>query len=318
MSAADVGARPVTEVAAAVIERADGSFLLAQRPAGKPYSGYWEFPGGKIESGETPARALVRELEEELGIAVTQACPWITRMYVYTHATVRLHFFRVLGWTGEPHGRENQAFEWQRAEATTVSPMLPANAPVLAALALPKIYAVTNAGEMGVPDFLARLDRALQRGLRLIQFREKTMPKKAARDLFDQVLKRAHAYGARVLINSAHDFARYGMADGTHLSAAELALTSARPAAGLCAASCHNAAELTQAAKLGCDLVVLGPVSATVSHPQDRILGWEGFGSLLAGQPMPVYALGGMHSGDLATAWQHGAHGIAMMRAVWE
>ena len=80
-----------TEVAAAVIER-PGEFLLAQRPAGKPYAGFWEFPGGKIEPGEDARAALVRELREELGIEVREATPWITRMYAYTHATVRLHF----------------------------------------------------------------------------------------------------------------------------------------------------------------------------------------------------------------------------------
>ena len=103
-------ARPV-EVAAAVILRPDGRFLLAQRPAGKVYAGYWEFPGGKVEPGEPARAALKRELHEELGIEVTRAYPWITREYVYPHAHVRLNFFRVLGWEGEPHSREGQALQ---------------------------------------------------------------------------------------------------------------------------------------------------------------------------------------------------------------
>ncbi|MBA2484433.1 MAG: NUDIX domain-containing protein, partial [Nitrosomonas sp.] len=78
--------------------RPDGSFLLARRPEGKPYPGYWEFPGGKIETGESPLAALERELQEELGIHITLAYPWITRVFTYTHATVRLHFFRVTTW----------------------------------------------------------------------------------------------------------------------------------------------------------------------------------------------------------------------------
>src|SRR5512141_2805546 len=98
----------ISEVAAAVIVRPDGEFLLAQRPAGKPYPGYWEFPGGKIEPGEDAHAALVRELNEELGIDVTAATPWITRVYAYTHATVRLHFFRVSAWEGEPQPLEDQ------------------------------------------------------------------------------------------------------------------------------------------------------------------------------------------------------------------
>ena len=94
------------EVAAAVILRADGSFLIARRPPGKVYAGYWEFPGGKIEPGEPASGALARELHEELGINVVRAYPWITRVHAYSHATVQLNFFRVLEWSGVPHPRE--------------------------------------------------------------------------------------------------------------------------------------------------------------------------------------------------------------------
>ncbi len=103
----------MVEVAAAVIQRADGSFLLAQRPQGKVYAGYWEFPGGKVEAGERAAGALARELNEELGVVVETAYPWITRVFTYPHATVRLNFFRVTWWRGEPHPREHQAIAWQ-------------------------------------------------------------------------------------------------------------------------------------------------------------------------------------------------------------
>src|SRR6188472_1302006 len=140
----------ITEVAAAVIERPDGSFLLAQRPEGKPYPGYWEFPGGKIEAGEDVATALARELKEELGIEVRESMPWITRVYAYTHATVRLHFWRVTRWDGEPQRLEDQDIKWQRVEAPDVSPMLPANAPVLAALALPAVMIVSDAARKGI------------------------------------------------------------------------------------------------------------------------------------------------------------------------
>ena len=141
----------LTEVAAAVIERraADGvfEFLLGQRAPGTFYPGYWEFPGGKVESGETPHAALLRELGEELGIGVTRADPWLRREHVYEHAHVRLNFFRVRDWCGELHDHVHSALAWQRADGLTVAPMLPANAPVLAALALPDFCAITHAGE---------------------------------------------------------------------------------------------------------------------------------------------------------------------------
>src|SRR6185436_8127014 len=132
----------VIEVAAAVIQRPDGSFLLAERPPGKVYAGYWEFPGGKAEPGEPAAQALSRELHEELGIEVETAYPWITRVFTYPHGTVRLRFFRVTRWRGDPHPREEQAIAWHRAGDAMLSPMLPANAPVLASLALSAEYAI--------------------------------------------------------------------------------------------------------------------------------------------------------------------------------
>jgi 8-oxo-dGTP diphosphatase len=105
----------ITRVAAAVIVRCDGRVLLAQRPEGKAYAGYWEFPGGKLEPGETPAQALARELREELGLVVRRAAPWLVQEYVYPHAHVELNFFRVFAWDGEPHGHDGQAFAWQFA-----------------------------------------------------------------------------------------------------------------------------------------------------------------------------------------------------------
>ncbi len=120
-------------VAAAVLVRPDGQVLLAQRPAGKPYEGYWEFPGGKLEPGESPRAALVRELHEELGITVRRAAPWLVQEFVYPHAHVELHFFRVFAWDGELHGRDGQAFAWQTPGRFTVAPLLPAKATVSAA-----------------------------------------------------------------------------------------------------------------------------------------------------------------------------------------
>ncbi len=109
----------IVEVSVAVLQRPDGSFLLAQRPAGKIWAGYWEFPGGKVEPGETAREALLRELREELGITVETAYPWLTRVFIYPHATVRLNFFRVTAWSGELFGHEGQEFAWQGTSSST-------------------------------------------------------------------------------------------------------------------------------------------------------------------------------------------------------
>ncbi len=171
----------VVRVAAAVIVRADGAVLLAQRPSGKPYAGYWEFPGGKLEPGETPAHALSRELREELGITVRTASPWLVQEFVYPHAHVELHFFRVRAFDGEPAGHDGQAFAWQDPPAIDVAPLLPANTRVLAALTLPAVYAITCASDLGDAVFVERLQRALAAGVRLIQVREPELAHRATR-----------------------------------------------------------------------------------------------------------------------------------------
>ena len=298
------------EVAAAVIQRADGAFLLARRPAGKAYAGYWEFPGGKIEPGEAAERALARELREELGIEPEIAYPWLTREYVYPHAAVRLHFFRVTSWRGAPHPHEGQQIVWQRRGESLVAPMLPANAPVLAALALPHEYAVTDATRLGVAPMLKRIRQRLSEGLRLIQVRDRGL---ADRDAFVQdVVDLARPYGAKVLVSGGH---RLG--DGAHYTAAQLGMLAKRPLEGLAAASCHEAAELARAAALGLDFAVLGPLKPTPTHPGAAPMGWGRFAEMVRGATIPVFAIGGLSPSDLESAWRAGAHGLAMVRGSW-
>jgi 8-oxo-dGTP diphosphatase len=307
----------IVDVAAAVILRPDGAFLLACRPAGKVYAGYWEFPGGKVEPGEGLADALARELHEELGIDVVSATPWITRLFSYPHATVRLHFFRVFAWRGDPHPKEAQDICWQRLSEPLAAPMLPANAPVLASLALPQEYAITHAAVLGVEAQLARIDARLAAGLRLLQLREPSLEAGIRAAFARAVVERAHRVGARVLINDDSALVDAVGADGVHVPARRLMELSARPAHPLVAASCHDARELAQAMRLAFDFVLLGPVKATPSHPGAQTLGWAGFDALAAGASIPVYAIGGLRPGDLDLARRHGAHGLAMITGSW-
>jgi 8-oxo-dGTP diphosphatase len=302
----------VVEVAAAVILRADGTFLLARRPHGKAYAGYWEFPGGKVEAGEAVESALARELHEELGIEVLRAYPWITRVYAYPHATVRLHFFRVFSFKGEPYPRENQAIAWQRLDARMVAPMLPANAPVLAALGLPDEYAITDAGRMGSDAMLAALERRLRGGLALLQVREPLMKEPEREAFTGAAIELAHRHGCRVLAKES-----FPGADGIHFTASQSLTIGGRPARGLAAASCHTRHELERAMRLGMDFAVLGPVKPTSSHLAQPGFGWEEFASIARGSSIPVYAIGGLDRADLEDAWRAGAHGVAMLSGAW-
>lgn len=121
--------KPPVEVVVGILMKDDGDVLLGQRPEGKPYAGYWEFPGGKVEPGESLFDALRRELIEELGVEILDAEPWCCVEYVYPHAHVRLHFFISRRWRGEPQSLEGQAFAWQGHVA--VEPMLPATIPLI-------------------------------------------------------------------------------------------------------------------------------------------------------------------------------------------
>jgi 8-oxo-dGTP diphosphatase len=319
----------LVEVAAAVLQKPDGSFLLAQRPAGKIWAGYWEFPGGKIEQGETPYLALVREIREELGLTIETAYPWLTRVFTYPHATVRLNFFRVMAWRGKLHPHEGQEFAWQPSLLSSerersqiggnilVSPLLPANAPILRALSLPPVYAISNVQELGEKVFMHRLETGLRNGLRLVQLREKHLAHDALRNLALRVVPLVQMHGAKVLLNGDAALALEVGADGVQLTGAQLTELHTRPAVKWCAASCHNVAELRSAEALGCDFALLSPVLPTTSHPGAPHLGWEDFASIAAGSSIPVYALGGMQPGDMETAWRYGAHGVALLRQAW-
>ena len=316
------------DVAVGVVFRDDGAVLIGQRLPGKPYAGWWEFPGGKFEAGEDAAAALARELDEELGIEVLESRPWVVREHVYEHAHVRLHFRRVVRWRGEVTSREGQAFVWRFPAAVDVGPLLPAAIAPIGWLGLPGEYAISDAGTLGIDAFLAALSRRLQDGgplLRLLQVREPTLQADAFAALFEGICDRVRGSQVRLLVNSRHPARFWSLAadrtsGGVHYTGRDLAsaaAASSKPSLPLAGASCHRPGELAMAGKVGIDLVVYGPVAKTSSHPDAVALGWHTFQEQIARTPVPVYALGGMSQVDLDAAMRCGAHGIAMQRAAW-
>lgn len=319
-----MSAIPVVDVAVGVVLRDDGHVLIAQRPAGKVYAGWWEFPGGKLERGESVADALARELHEELGLDVVESTPWVVRGHVYPHATVRLWFRRVRRWRGEPRSREGQRFAWQPAHAIDVAPLLPAAIAPIGWLRLPSLYRISCAAELGVAAFERALDRSLEAGaesrdgtLLLLQLREPDLPACELERLFGRLRERRERHPLRIVVSSRHPASFARAVDGVHLTASDLAAARDRPGMRWVGASCHAGADLSRADALGCDFAVLGPVRPTASHPGARGMGLDGVTREAAAAPLPVYALGGLLASDLPRAEEAGAHGVAMMRAAW-
>lgn len=307
-------------VAAAVLADAGGRILLARRTEGRDLAGAWEFPGGKLENGESPTAGLARELHEELGIAVDPAdcSPLIAVPFAYADKRILLDVFRIARWQGVPRGLENQALAWAPPERLHRYPMPPADRPVIAALRQPEGYPITPEPGDDHAAFVERIERLLAAGWRRIQLRARCLGTEALRPLAAQVAARCREAGAELLLNGDIALARE-LALGVHLRADQLAGLKRRPLpeGQPVAASCHDADELARAEALGVDFAVLGPVRPTASHPDAAPLGWNGFAALRERTTLPLYALGGLRPDDIAQARRHGAQGVAGISAFW-
>ena len=303
-------------VAVGVLRRSDGRVFAAQRLPGRHLGGQWEFPGGKLEPGETARAALERELREEVGIEIVDPRPLIRFPCDYPDRPVLLDVFEVSGWRGRPHGREGQAIEWVAPGELRRRELVKGAVPILAAIELPSLYLITP--EPGA-DFEDRLRARLEAGIRLVQLRAKSMPPVALARLARRAAELAERSGAKVFLNGDPETARAAGAHGAHLTSLALARLCARPSwpgFGL-AASCHDARELALARSLGVDFAVLSPVRATPGHPEARPIGWEGFSRLVERVDFPVFALGGLDPADQEAAWNAGGQGIAAIRGLW-
>ena len=306
-------------VVAGVITDADGRVLIARRSAGSHQGGKWEFPGGKKQPGESAFDALVRELMEELGIAVDTAHPLISIQHAYPDRTVQLEVWRVDRYHGIAHGREGQPVLWVAVKDLDGFEFPLADRPVLRALRLPVLYLLTDSRRFGPEAFLQHLERVLLAGARLIQLREPHLSPQDFRAYALEVVALCHRHKAQVLLNAPVECVLECGADGIHLNSRRLEQFETRPLDDRywVAASCHDSVQVERARQLGADFIVLSPVRPTQSHPQTAPLGWDRFGVLCAAAGLPVYALGGMRVEDLGSARRAGAQGIAMLSGVW-
>jgi 8-oxo-dGTP diphosphatase len=307
-------------VAAAALFNERGQVLLALRPDHVHQGGLWEFPGGKIEPEEDVYTALGRELREELGIELKAARPLIQVPHEYQDRNVLLDIWRVQSFRGVPRGAEGQRLQWVDPEDLPRWPMPAADVPIVNAVRLPELYLITGSPEHDTDEFLARLERALQDGVRLVQLRAKTLEDAQYAELARTAVTLCRGYGARLLLNGPPELVEQLDADGIHLPSRRLLELQQRPldARRWVAASCHNRDELVHAQRIGVDFAVLSPVQPTASHLNANPLGWEGFATAVCNVSIPVFALGGLKRSHLSEAFGNGAQGIAAIRSLWE
>lgn len=302
---------------AVVLDDGHGRVLVQERPPSKPAAGFWEFPGGKVDGGETPEVALERELREELGVDLAEAPRWEPVLPIRPEGGARgsrLLWGRVGRWRGEPVAREGQTFAWLKPVELLRIPLLAADLPIVARLLLPPRLAITPPAG-GTPERLEeRLETLLDEGFGGVLARFPALDPESRQTLSARLREVCARRGGICLVHEQEDLARRIGAEGVHHPAASLPRRRLPSDAGLLhGVSVHDRPELERALRLGAHYLLLGPVCPTASHPDRPPLGWEAFAALTALAPVPVYALGGLGRDDLERARGAGAHGIALL-----
>ncbi|MDQ2075097.1 Nudix family hydrolase [Marinimicrobium sp. ABcell2] len=312
-------AKAVVHVAVGVLEDELGRVLIARRPDHVHQGGLWEFPGGKVDPGETLDLALRRELWEELGIQVQATEPLIQIRHHYPDKSVLLDVHKITRFEGEPHGNEGQPVQWVKPHRLREYRFPAANVPIISALNLPDRMLITGAAATA-DEFMLKAERALASGIRLIQLRcpgvSETEYEALARPLAAMCQERE----ATLMCNTQVEHWQRLRLGGLHLNSRQLRTCTARPVPDsvLLGASCHNPQEIEQACALGADYLTVSPVAPTATHPDAPPLGWDRFAEWVEQARVPVYALGGMTPAEITQARRLGAQGIAGIGFGWK
>ena len=314
----------LVHVAVGVIVNADGDILIAKRAANAHQGGLWEFPGGKVDAGETVQQALVRELYEELAIDVLASQPLIQIRHHYPDKSVLLDVHTITQFTGTAIGNEGQPVCWVTPKMLYEFEFPAANHPIITAVNLPKIYAISG-NFVGLSDLSIYLQSLSVAGIKILQLRMADFCLNTHESFLVEAMSFAEQNSVLLLVNcSVVEFkriqAKFPQAKvGLHLNHHHAALINSRPVAAeiLFGVSCHNEEEIYSAQSKGADYLFVSPVLPTESHPDSVPLGWPRFAELAALATIPVYALGGVGNAQVELACESGAQGVAGISAWW-
>lgn len=312
-------ASSIVHVAVAIITNQHNEVLVSLRAKEAHQGGLWEFPGGKLEQGESVFDALKREISEELNISINKAFAFKQIQHNYVDKSVLLDIWRVESFSGEPVGAEGQQVKWLAINDLKVDEFPAANRAIIQALKLPESYMITGSFESH-SDFELKLENSLKKGIKLVQLRCKKTSDKEYKQLAEISASLCHKYNAILLLNTSLEVFSSVSAQGLHLTSQMLSSIVNRPIDDdlILSVSCHSEIEIEKAKQLKADIVLLSPVKETSSHPGVKGIGWQRFSELVAAIEAPVFALGGMAEADIDDAKSSGAQGVAAISSFWK
>lgn len=301
----ELGRKPI-EVVAAVIRDDDGNILIAKRPQDKHQGGKWEFPGGKVEAGESRRAALSRELFEELGIDVGHSARLISVYHEYEDKSIYLDVYEITQWSGTATGKEGQPVQWIRPASLNDFEFPEANKPIIEAAILPKFIKILKP-VVTAESFEAQALASLASGQSFLMHNFEDT--ELTHEQLSWLLDTAAGRNVEVILQSPPPLVRHDY--NLHLSADELLKTQVKPQAKRVSATCYSPGELFKAQRLGLDFIFIGPVLMNSVVNEQQTLGWPSFQSLVGRVNIPVYAIGGLSDKDLELSREYGAQGIA-------
>lgn len=306
------------QIAVGILKK-QNDVLIALRQVGQDHADHWEFPGGKVEAGETVLEALVREFQEEIGVATTGWQPLIEIPWEYPKVQVHLNVFITESYSGQPSGQEGQEVKWTSIDSLSDYTFPEANQGIMTALQLPSQYMISGAMH-NLKDGLGRLEATLEEGTRLVELKPKGLELSDFFQFIEAAIERCHSYGAKVLLNGKPEWLlKFPQADGLQLSSSALLSFTERPIGRdkLLGVSAHSDVDIAKALELKADFLSLSPVKPTSAHPDLEALQWQGFARKVKDIPIPVYALGGMKPNEEVESIQQGGQGVALTKGLW-